>query len=128
MANPPSLKPPGVEGLKSTADFAKQIITLGSALIAVTATFADKFREEVTSEVALPPPPQLAWAWIAFLISILFALLMLMAVTGSLNEIDRTGSEKDPTRTNTKVWAYPMLVSFLVGLVLTAIAGWDAII
>jgi len=118
---------PGIEGLKSIAELAKQIITLGSALIGVTVTFADKFREVATPGVRLAASPLLGWAWIAFVASILFAVLTLMAVTGSLNEIDQMGSESQPERGNTKIWAAPMLLSFLIGLILTAIAGWGAV-
>jgi hypothetical protein len=117
---------PGVEGLKAVADLAKQIITLGSALIGVTVTFADKFHAHEEGKTALPPPPELIYAWVAYIVSVFFAVFTLMAVAGSMNEIDRTGAEKHPERTNTKVWGFPMLISFVVGLALTAVAGCQA--
>jgi hypothetical protein len=117
--------PPGVEGLKAVADLAKQIITLGSALIGVTVTFADKFHAHETGK-PVPPPPALNYAWTAYIASVLFAVLTLMAVAGSMNEIDVTGTEKHPERTNTKVWGFPMLFTFVIGLALTAIAGCQA--
>ena len=125
MSQPPAMKR-GAEGLKATADLAKQIITLGSALITATVTFADKFRDTATS-IPLAPPPTLMWAWGAYLFSAGFAVWTLMAVTGSLNELDRTGTETNGTRANSGIPGALMLVSFLVGLLFTAVAGYGAI-
>lgn len=116
---------PGVEGLKAVADLAKQIIALGSALIGVTVTFAEKFQAKLANG-AVVVPPQLAWAWISYVLSVFFAVLTLMAVTGSMNEIDTTGQETNPKRTNSKIWGWPMIGFFVIGLALTAIAGCTA--
>lgn len=118
---------PGVEGLKAVADLAKQIITLDTAIIGVTVTFADKFQKSVAGKVVTVAPSQLGAAWVAYVLSVLFAVLTLMAVAGSMNEIDTTKRETNPKRLNTKVWGALMLISFLIALAFTTAAGWQAI-
>lgn len=125
MSEKPEVKR-GAEGLKATADLAKQIITVGSALITATVTFADKFRD-TPSSTPLATPTALMLAWGAYLASAAFAVWTLMAVTGSLNELDRTGAETNETRANSGIPGALMLLSFFAGLALTAAAGFDAI-
>jgi hypothetical protein len=123
----PAPPKPGVEGLKAIADLAKQIISLGSALLGLTVTFADKFRPAGPSGAALSPPPELLIAWGCYIAATVFAILILMGVAGSLNEIDRTEREEDPRRGHLKGWGILLLLSFGAGLGFTAAAGHSAI-
>jgi membrane-anchored glycerophosphoryl diester phosphodiesterase (GDPDase) len=118
---------PGIEGLKAVADLAKQIITLDTAIIGVTVTFADKFQKTIGGKSVTIAPSQLGAAWIAYVLSVLFAVFTLMAVAGSMNEIDTTRAETNSNRLNTKLWGGLMLASFLIALAFTAAAGWQAI-
>ena len=115
-----------VDGLKSAADTTKQIITLSTGIIALTVTFAKEFK---VGAGLLTVPLSLQFSWIAFFLSILFAVLTLMAVTGSLSQIDCSTDAAtqrglaDCNASNIRWPAILMIFSFLVGLALTAIAG-----
>lgn len=77
-----------IEGLKAAADIAKQIITLSTGSVAFTITFLDKFQIRGKDQFATVPLA-LYIAWVLFGVAILFALLHLMGITGSLESIDR---------------------------------------
>lgn len=76
------------EGLKAQADIAKLMITLCSGAVGFTVTFLDKF---TTSSQGHPAkiPFSLFIAWALFGLDIVFALWTLMAITGTLNVLDR---------------------------------------
>jgi hypothetical protein len=76
------------DGLKAQADIAKQMITLCSGAVGFTVTFLDKF----TARSSGPPakiPVSLYVAWGLFGLDIIFALWTLMAITGTLDVLDR---------------------------------------
>ncbi len=119
-----------VEGLKAAADTTKQIITLSTGIMALTVTFAKEFK---VGSGALSVPGTLQISWLAFFLAILFAILTLMAVTGSLSQIDRSTDEQaqralaDCNASNIRLPAIAMIICFLVGLALTAIVGSSVI-
>lgn len=119
-----------VEGLKAAADTTKQIITLSTGIMALTITFAKEFK---VGTGALSVPTTLQISWLAFFLAILFAVLTLMAVTGSLSQIDCSADEKtrrelaDCNASNIRLPAIAMVICFLAGLALTAIAGSSVI-
>jgi len=76
------------EGLKAQADIAKQMITLCSGAVGFTVTFVDKFTANSPGHPA-KIPLSLYIAWALFGLDIIFALWTLMAITGTLDVLDR---------------------------------------
>jgi hypothetical protein len=79
---------PTSEGLKASAEIAKQVITLSTAAVAFTVTFLDKFTAHASGPFR-GVPQSLYVAWGLFGLSILFSLWTLMAITGTLVSLDR---------------------------------------
>lgn len=77
-----------IEGLKAQADIAKQIIALSTGAVAFTVTFIEKFTH-ADSGNAFRLPWGLYVCWGLFGVSIILAMWYLMAVTGSIEAIDR---------------------------------------
>jgi hypothetical protein len=75
------------EGLKAQADIAKQMITLCAGAVGFTVTFVDKFTANSAGHSKLPLSLYVAWA--LFGLDIIFALWTLMAITGTLDVMDR---------------------------------------
>jgi len=123
---------PQIEGLKAAMDTAKQIITLSTGVIAVTLTFLEKFAKPAGEGRALPAT--IVTAWIVFGLAILFSVWTLMALTGTMNAIDRranglTLTEEqqcavDAYGDNVQVPAIAMVICFLVALGMTIATGF----
>lgn len=115
-----------VEGLKAAADTTKQIITLSTGIMALTITFAKEFK---VGSGSLSVPLSLQFSWLAFFLAIFFAVVTLMALTGSLSQIDRSNSVAVQRRlancnaSNIRLPAVAMILFFLAGLALTGFAG-----
>lgn len=77
-----------IEGPKSEAEVAKQIITLSTGAVALTVTFLEKFSASDSANV-------LSWlkgpylSWLLFGLTIAFALWYLMALNGTIVAIGR---------------------------------------
>jgi hypothetical protein len=125
---------PQIEGLKAAMDTAKQIITLSTGVIALTVTFLEKIVQPSLASAARNVPWPLSVAWIVFGLAIVFAVWTLMALTGTLNAMDRranglTLSEAQQTVVdaygdNVQVPAVGMVLCFLVAISLTIGAGF----
>ena len=76
-----------IEGLKAQADIAKQIIGLSTGAVAFTVTFIEKFT--TGTDKTLTAPVGLYICWSLFGVAIIFAMWYLMAVTGSIEAVDR---------------------------------------
>jgi len=124
---------PQVEGLKSAADLAKQLITLSTAMVGLTITFLEKIVEPIAAGGVRHVPCLLQLAWGGFGLTILFSCLTLMGITGTLNALDRkanglplnTQQEKsvDAYGQNITLFAILMICAFLAALVLTMVAS-----
>ena len=123
---------PQVEGLKAAMDTAKQIITLSTGVIALTVTFLEKFTQSTTEGRVLPST--IIAAWIIFGLAILFSIWTLMALTGTMNAIDRrtngltlTKAQQDAVDAygdNVQVPAIAMVICFLSALGMTIATGF----
>jgi hypothetical protein len=114
--------PPGIEGLKAANTLTAQVITVAAGLLAFTVTFAEKFTP-AGKPIALPTA--LKASWLCFAATIVFGFLTLMAVAGTLLQIDRGDAETNLKRTNIKMPALIMLALFLAGVISLMIAGWS---
>ncbi|SRR5258708_11782229 len=109
------------EGLKAAGTLTGQMITISSGLLAFTVTFAEKFTPKGRD---LAPPLSLKISWVCFVVTILFGFWTLMALTGTLNQIDRNVAETDPERWNSRIPALLMFAVFLLGVIFLIAASW----
>jgi hypothetical protein len=103
------------------ADAAKQVVTLSSAIVALTITFYKDFAtgaSESSRELMMA-------AWAAYIASILFGLIHLFQLSGALNS--KNPSKRTPSNLNAKVSSVIQQVAFFIALVLTVLGGWLAI-
>jgi len=112
---------------KKAFDFAsatvKQLITLSTALIALSITFRGNFGE-AGNEVLL------LICWISFFISVLFGIMTLMALTGTLEKCTEEGDKKVDLSiygTNVKIPSGLQILFFLLGLLFLGIYGGQSI-
>ncbi len=113
---------------KKAFDFAaatvKQLITLSTALIALSVTFRGDFNQ-VGNEVLL------LICWICFFISVLFGIMTLMALTGTLEKYTEEGKKKVDLSiygTNVKRPSGLQILFFLLGLMFLSIYGGQSIL
>lgn len=110
----------GIEGLKSAGTLTGQLITISSGLLAFTVTFAEKFTPK---DHPIVLPTTLKWSWAMFAVSILFGFVTLMALTGTLDEIDADEAPSNPERWNIRIPAMLMVFAFFSGIILLIVSG-----
>ena len=112
-----------IEGYKLAADLAKQIITLSTAVVTVTVTFAKEFK----TGAALSVPVTLQISWLCAAFAIIFALWTLMSITGTLIQRDRELPDSNVTDSNIRLPAFLMISAFLASILLTMFAGSEMV-
>jgi len=70
-----------LESLKFAGETTKQIITLATGVSTLTLTFAEKFKP-ASSTLSVPFTLKLSWG--VFGLAVLFGVITLMAITGSI--------------------------------------------
>jgi hypothetical protein len=123
MSAPVPVKPntlPGVESLKAANGLASQVISVAAGLLAFTVTFAEKF---TPPGKPLALPTSLKISWVCFVVTIVIGFWTLLAVMGSLEDIDRGGTETNKKRSNIKIPASLMFLFFLAGVGFLMIIG-----
>ncbi|MEZ5070211.1 MAG: hypothetical protein R2751_04380 [Bacteroidales bacterium] len=114
--------------IKKAFDFAsdttKQLITLATALIALSVTFHGNFSNQENNGLLL-------WCWISYFGSVLFGIWTLMAMTGTLEK--STEKEcKEPVKfsvygANVRIPSSLQILFFLAGLFLLGFYGGKSI-
>ena len=124
-----------MEGLKAALETAKQVITLSTGVITLTVTFLEKIVQP-TGGTGRHVPLTLKVGWICFGLAIVFAVWTLMAITGSMNALDRQArnlpltdaqsraAERLADGANVRIPALLMLLFFAVGTALTIATGF----
>ena len=124
-----------MEGLKAALETAKQVIALSTGVITLTVTFLEKLIQPQVSTTRHVPGP-LKIGWICFGFATFCAIWTIMAITGTMNALDRQARKLELNRsqlaaagelaegTNIRVPALAMLLLFGVGLVLTIMSGF----
>ncbi len=112
---------------KKAFDFAsatvKQLITLSTALIALSITFRGNFDESGNEFLLLV-------CWICFFVSVIFGIMTLMALTGTLEkctEENETKVELSIYGLNVKRPSVFQILFFLLGLLFLGIYGGQSI-
>jgi hypothetical protein len=103
-------------------DLTKQVITLSTALIALGVTFVKDFASTAPEDAQM----WLALSWVAFLLSVVFGLLTLMACAGIIGRA-RDADSADPYKGNARAMGGLQLISFLVGLAMSIAAGFASV-
>ena len=113
----------GQRAFDTVTEITKQVLTLATAIIALTITFVKDFATHASAGAK----DTLAWGWGFYVLSILFGLLTLMASAG--NQQRGTGRGVEPTinSSNLRWMGGIQLTAFFVAIVLTVIAGIIAI-
>lgn len=113
---------------KKAFDFAsatvKQLITLSTALIALSITFRGNF-DQAGNEVLL------LICWICFFVSVLFGIMTLMALTGTLEKCTEKGDKKVDLSiygANVKRPSALQILFFLLGLLFLGFYGGQSIL
>ena len=105
------------------SDVAKELITISTAVIAFSVTFA----KDVAEGIKKGPRRILVASWVANLFSIGFGLLVLLLLTGILAPTSIAPKTPIEIDARVRVVAFVQLLTFVVGLVLMAIYGWFAL-
>ncbi|MCX2743349.1 hypothetical protein OO013_05700 [Mangrovivirga sp. M17] len=128
------MKPNEQKAFDFAADTTKQLITLSTAIITLTITFS----KDIIGVTNISNSSSIFWAWGIFILSVIFGIWTLMALTGSLQPMkkgetsnesesstDKT-SEEEPININglnVKIPAGIQIISFIAGLILTVSFG-----
>lgn len=122
-----------MEGIKAAMDTAKQVVTLSTSVVALTVSFLEKIVEPHPSTGRMVPSTLFA-AWVVYGLAILCALWTMMALTGTLNAIDRRTNGLPLSKTqrkavdaygdNVRIPAFAMVLAFLVAIALTIGTGF----
>jgi hypothetical protein len=111
------------EAAKKAFDFAsettKQLLALSTGIIALTITFSKDFVHQVPARAVT----FLVWAWLSYLMSIVFGIWTLMALTGTLQPKINTIAPPRIWGRNVTRPSSLQILSFLIGLVLTICFG-----
>ncbi len=107
-----------VKAFDFAQDTTKQLITLSSAILALTITFV----KELIGDVEGWPKYFVGASWILNIVSIVCGLLTLMAFTAELEPKDSSTPQPTPT-----IWS-PSVVSTAVFQVITFLAAMTALV
>lgn len=106
------------------SDLAKQLITLSTAVIGITVTFY----KYVFMDVNPANKCFIIWAWIAFFVSIICGIWVLMALTGTLDQTNKTQTVSLSIRNNNvTIPAVMQIITFLFAVGFTVIFAIMAI-
>jgi hypothetical protein len=112
------------DAIKKAFDFAqdttKQLITIATAIIALTITFAKDFVVNVEPSIKV----YAFYSWVALLASVFFGLWTLLALTGTLEPAPNKPVPQSTRGSNVKAPSVLQIFTFLAGLILATVFGW----
>lgn len=100
-------------------EVAKQLITLATAVIAITLTYSKDFASHASGNIR----HLVVFSWYFFLISILFGLWTLMALTGNLETAAENNTPPSIRTANVTMPAIIQILCFLIGMLLAILFG-----
>lgn len=117
-----SLDPQTAKAFDYASDLAKQLITLSTGILALTITFL----RDVAKELRVGRHEFLAAAWLLYVVSMLFGVLSLMALTGALAP---TESFAKPLTipSDARVLGGIQIVTFLLATAGIVFYAWSAV-
>jgi hypothetical protein len=102
-------------------EIAKQLMTLATAVFALTLTFADKIEKKGATGREF-----LEWAWGLYLLAILLGIVVLMSLTGHLADPPEREDDETIYSSGLTLLAGAQILTFFAALVLTLIYGIKA--
>lgn len=108
---------PADKSFAFASDLTKQVITLSTGVIVLTISFG----RDVTGDTSGAAHLLLALAWALYLLSIVFGVATLMALTGNLER--READQPSIYTKNIRAFAGAQIVFFLVAIALTIAFG-----
>ena len=78
------------------SDVTKQLITLSTAIITITITFS----KDIVDFSDTSAKNYLLWAWVLYIFTVIWGILTLMALTGSLQPMKRQSKKSGADKTN----------------------------
>ncbi len=114
-----------IEGYKSIHDLAAQLITLGTAVIALSITFM----KDVLKDAANKPTGLLKLSWFSYLLSICFGIWTMMTLTGMIFKVSTQGvaSVQSQPYGSTVLPAFLQIVMFVAATVFMILYGAKAL-
>ena len=100
-------------------EVAKQLITLATAVIAITLTYSKDFATHATGNTR----HLVTFSWYFLLISVLFGLWTLMALTGNLETAAANNTAPSIRTPNVTIPACLQILCFLIGMLLVILFG-----
>ncbi|WP_373088277.1 hypothetical protein [Sneathiella sp.] len=108
-------------GTEAASETTKQIVTLATGMIALSVTFAEKFK---VGDGAITVPWQLPVSWLAFGATVFLGVWTLMAITGVVNTATLAGGTADANSVSIRFPAILMVLSFVIGIFFAIAAGY----
>jgi len=96
------------------ADLTKQLITLSTSIVTISLLFGDHFPKQSLLAV---------WAWTFYLVSSVFGLWTLMALTGTLAPVGKAPTDFD-LHLNVRLPSTLQVATFAAAVILTMIFVW----
>ncbi|WP_026838321.1 hypothetical protein [Gillisia sp. JM1] len=123
------------ERIKKAFDFAadatKQLITLSTAIIALTITFS----KDIIGAANIGNSSSIFTAWILLIVSVIFGILTLLALTGNLQPMKKNDAEVennnvrpvDINNNNIRLFSGIQILTFIAALFFTVYFGYSSI-
>jgi hypothetical protein len=109
---------------KSASDLAQQLITLSTSILALTITFT----KDILKNPSQKSIASIKIAWLVYLLSIIFGIWTLMAVTGTLAPINHQDcNPKLQIMGNIRFPAALQIISFIIGTALIIWYGFSSL-
>ena len=103
-------------------DTIRQFLTLAIGIITLTITFLKDLVASVSDDIRA----YVLFSWGLMLLSVFFGLISLMALTGSLEKVNRDNYKPSIRSKNITMPAALQIISFFLGLVFVVIFGVKA--
>lgn len=116
------MNPRDEKGFDFALDLTKQLITVATAVIALTITFLTDVAKDASAWTAV----WLQFAWVLYLVSIAFGIFTLMALTGTLAD-PKAKAPPSINAGNVRLFALAQQFSFFVAVALTLVFGFKAV-
>lgn len=122
-----------IKAFDFAADTTKQLISISTGIIALMVTFSKDIVGNSINSKGL-----LAWTWGIFILSIIFGVLTLMALTGTLQPIKKQKKEEeekekeeevelDINNRNIRTLSLLQVTTFVGAIILTGIFGYKSL-
>jgi NADH:ubiquinone oxidoreductase subunit 6 (subunit J) len=116
-----------IKAFDFAADTTKQLISISTGIIALMVTFSKDIVGNSINSKGL-----LAWTWGIFILSIIFGVLTLMALTGTLQPIKKENEENeeielDINNGNIRLLSFLQVLTFVGAIILTGIFGYKSL-